>query len=361
MLQSVAFNFWSESIWLSANRTWKEFENPPTNVQYARPRDLWLVLPVALLLHLTRLAIERFVWCPIGRRRGLRNDPKHLIANDARLESMYKSCKRPDEKELQRLAYQVNKTERYISNWFRKRRNNEKSCQLQKFCEAGWKGTFYFCSSTLGIYIMWDKPWIFNSKDCWTGFPFQHVTLDIYIYYLLEMAYYSAAAVSIFFDVKRKDLLEFFIHHLITLALLFLSWSTNFFRIGSYVLVIHDFSDYWLEGAKMLRYANYSKTICDIMFATFGISWYITRCMIYPHEILGAVLFEGPKTNGFLFPASILGISLLVLLQVLHCIWSAQIARAIVKTLRTRQLPEDPNSNSEFSPVEDQTAKDKSN
>ena len=48
-----------------------------------------------------------------------------------------------------------------------------------------------------------------------------------------------------------------FIHHIATLALLILSWTNHMHRMGSLVLLIHDFADHWLELAKLARYANF--------------------------------------------------------------------------------------------------------
>ena len=62
MLESFSFNFWSESVWLSPNITWQDFENPPNGVQVSRPRDLWAIFPVALLFHLARFVIERYAF-----------------------------------------------------------------------------------------------------------------------------------------------------------------------------------------------------------------------------------------------------------------------------------------------------------
>ena len=52
-----------------------------------------------------------------------------------------------------------------------------------------------------------------------------------------------------------------FVHHLATLALLTLSWTTQMFRIGSLVIIVHDFADHWMELAKMARYAELSVSI----------------------------------------------------------------------------------------------------
>ena len=73
---------------------------------------------------------------------------------------------------------------------------------------------------------------------------------------MIEMAFYWSLFFTQFSDVKRKDFTEMFVHHLATLALLTLSWTTQMHRIGSLVILVHDFADHWMELAKMARYAN---------------------------------------------------------------------------------------------------------
>ena len=53
--------------------------------------------------------------------------------------------------------------------------------------------------------------------------------------------------VSQFFDRARKDFWEMFIHHLVTLILIFFSWTANLVRIGTSVLLLHDMADIMLE------------------------------------------------------------------------------------------------------------------
>ena len=63
-----------------------------------------------------------------------------------------------------------------------------------------------------------------------------------------------------------------FIHHLATLALLNLSWTNHMHRMGSLVLVVHDFADHWLEFAKLARYAKYQ------VLETFCNQWHALIC-----------------------------------------------------------------------------------
>lgn len=63
-----------------------------------------------------------------------------------------------------------------------------------------------------------------------------------------------------------------FIHHMVTLLLMSLSWVCNLHRVGSLVLVVHDCADIFLEAAKLTKYAKYQK-VCDAIFAIFTVVW----------------------------------------------------------------------------------------
>ena len=101
------------------------------------------------------------------------------------------------------------------------------------------------------------------------------------MYYFLETSFYFSLLGSQFSDVKRKDFWQMFLHHVVTLALLIFSLATNFQRLGSLVLVLHDTVDVWLEVAKMAQYAKFTK-ISDFCFNSFGFFWFLTRILLFP-------------------------------------------------------------------------------
>ena len=75
---------------------------------------------------------------------------------------------------------------------------------------------------------------------------------------MLELAfYYSLIFLQLMEGRERKDFSEMLLHHIITIPLLSLSWTSQFTRIGTLVLIVHDSSDHLLEMAKMLAYAKY--------------------------------------------------------------------------------------------------------
>lgn len=97
-----------------------------------------------------------------------------------------------------------------------------------------------------------------------------------YWYYIVELGFYVSLLFSLSFDVKRKvsvpptweqcckegcvsltlihlspawgqDFKEQVIHHTATLTLLSFSWISNYIRIGTIVMALHDCSDIVLE------------------------------------------------------------------------------------------------------------------
>lgn len=120
---------------------------------------------------------------------------------------------------------------------------------------------------------------------------------------MISLSFYWSLCVSQFFDVKRKDFWQMFIHHIATIVLMSLSWVCNLPRIGSLVLVVHDCADIFLEvvlfcfvavlflscfvsqAAKMAKYSGYQK-VCDTIFAIFTVLWIVTRLGVFPFWII---------------------------------------------------------------------------
>jgi ceramide synthetase len=61
-------------------------------------------------------------------------------------------------------------------------------------------------------------------------YPHHELDADVWWYYMFSLAFYWSLSISQFFDVKRKDFVEMFIHHITTIALLAFSWTCNLFR-----------------------------------------------------------------------------------------------------------------------------------
>jgi hypothetical protein len=82
------------------------------------------------------------------------------------------------------------------------------------------------------------------------NYPHHELEADVWWYYMFSLAFYWSLSISQFFDVKRKDFVEMFIHHITTIALLAFSWTCNLFRWVFCVVsrTKHLLKHFWLKN-----------------------------------------------------------------------------------------------------------------
>ncbi|ROL51519.1 Ceramide synthase 2 [Anabarilius grahami] len=293
------------------------------------PRDLLLALPLALGFIMLRYAFERRVAFPLSRVLGVK-----------------------DQNEITSLVNQCNLTQRQVETWFRNRRNQDRPSNSKKFCEASWRFVFYLVAFAAGFASLINTPWFWEQRECWRGYPQQPVQDVHYWYYMLELGFYWSLLLCVSVDVKRKDFKEQIIHHFATIFLLGFSYCSNYIRVGTLVMLVHDSSDFLLESAKMFNYAGWKKT-CDSLFVIFAAVFLVTRLVVFPSKIIYTTLvlsmevFE-PFMGYYFFNA------LLLVLQALHIYWAYLILRMIYKFLFLGKLDKDERSDVESEPEEEE-------
>ena len=77
--------------------------------------------------------------------------------------------------------------------------------------------------------------------------------------------------------MARSDAFEMILHHLVTIALILLSYLTRFSRIGSSILLVHDFADIFLEIGKCFNYICKSR---DDKVGKYVEDWFMYVCMM---------------------------------------------------------------------------------
>ncbi|XP_036227975.1 ceramide synthase 6 isoform X1 [Bactrocera oleae] len=324
--------FWSTRIWLPPNTTWEDIApGSRPDVTHADYRDLTWPIPMAVVIMLLRYAIERFWIMPIGKSLGIKSSRSKKACNNPVLEKAYQKCNTLNYKLIPSLKKQTDMSERQIQRWWRLRRAADRPTTIVKFCENTWRCIYYSYSFTFGIIVLWDKDWFWDIKHCWYGYPHQSISSDIWWYYMISMAFYWSLTVTQFIDVKRKDFWQMFVHHMVTLLLMALSWVCNLHRVGSLVLVVHDCADIFLEAAKLTKYAKYQK-LCDFIFAIFTVVWILTRLGFFPRIIYSSSV-EAPNILP-MFPAYYIFNTLLISLLFLHVVWTYLILKIVVDSLQ---------------------------
>jgi len=346
-LSRISQTFWSADVWLPPNVTWDDIQ-PTETIAYPNFAHVWYPILFSFGLTLIRLLLERYVFFKIGILNGLRpvRPWKGQAPENPTLEKIYSTSRKGklSYKQIQGLAKQLDWTERQVERWIRMRRMQDRPSTLVKFMECGWRFTYYLFAFCYGLWALWDKPWFWDINECWYTFPHQAVTWDLWCYYMLSLSCYWSLLFTVFEDVKRKDFLEMAIHHIVTITLLVLSWTCNLIRMGSLVLILHDVADIFLESAKMTKYIRWQRT-CDVLFVIFTIIWIVTRLGIYPLWILRSTCFDA-KLIVPMFPAYYIFNSLLLLLLVLHIIWTYFILKVCYRAIQSGKTGTDARSSS---------------
>ncbi|GAB1598016.1 ceramide synthase 2-like isoform X2 [Argonauta hians] len=329
----IKATIWSEKFWFPKNLSWESLENKDDGIYHPQLSDLSLALPMAFFLSIFRICLERYLFSPIGKTLGIKEEKYIRIIHHDALEKAFKLHKTPCNGLVQGLAKQTDLSIRQVERWFRGRRKLDKPSVLKKFVESGWRCTFYSAIFVYGMVMLLDKVWLWKPVNCWIGYPHHHVSDDIFWFYIIEIGYYISSLVLHFTDVRRKDFWELFIHHIITLLLLTFSWIQNMIRVGTLVLVIHDTVDPLVESAKMAKYCG-KLVMCDILFVIFASTWFITRLVIFPWRIVYSTLFLAHPIVGFC-PGWYIYNGLLLTLQFLHIKWFLIICRVAVYAIKT--------------------------
>ncbi|XP_050388406.1 ceramide synthase 6 [Patella vulgata] len=351
--KSISSTFWSEWFWLPTNCTWKQLENTDSGIYLPQAGDIIIVLPLAVLLLVVRKLFERYFASPLGQYLGLSLTGENVEKPTPNiiLEKFFHDNKKPTDADFVALQKQTDSTRRQIERWFRNRRNQDRTKTLHKFTESSWRFIFYLLIFWYGVVVLHNKPWVWDRKLTFQGWPYHHVTNDIFWYYAIEAGFYVSLLISVFSDVRRKDFWEMVVHHLCTLGLMFTSYSGSLLRVGALVLVVHDAVDYWLEAAKLFKYiATVNKKwqpLCDILFVIFFIIWIATRLIIFPVWIIYNTLFLAPNYFGFP-PLYFLINFMLVALQILHIFWSIIIGKIAWNAINKGGIEKDERSDSDI-------------
>ena len=203
-MTSISAAFWSPSIWLPPNITWKDFESRPESAQF---HHLLIPFPLALGLVLLRLILEQRVFRPLGSWLGIsgkrwewREDISNLqqadpggAAGPGGGVEVWKMGLRPAEQVrssfvntwflmiLNLLLRATGLPERHVERWKRRKaaltrfvlalfliRNLFWNCRpstLDKFAETGWRWLFYFLAHVFRFSLRFYPIFIGHRSD----------------------------------------------------------------------------------------------------------------------------------------------------------------------------------------------------
>ncbi len=118
-----------------------------------------------------------------------------------------------------------------------------------RFMEQFYTAMYFAIFGPFGLYVMSRSPvWYFNTAAMFEGFPHKTHEGAFKAYYLLQASYWSQQAIVLLLQLEkpRKDFKELVGHHIITVALIWLSYRFHFTYMGLAVYITHDVSDFFL-------------------------------------------------------------------------------------------------------------------
>lgn len=118
-----------------------------------------------------------------------------------------------------------------------------------RFMEQFYTALYFAVFGPFGLYVMSRTPvWYFNTAGMYEGFPHRAHEAYFKAYYLLQAAYWAqqGLVLVLLLEKPRKDFKELVLHHMVTLALIGLSYRFHFTYMGIAVYVTHDISDFFL-------------------------------------------------------------------------------------------------------------------
>lgn len=172
---------------------------------------------------------------------------------------------------MQRILYPLSQ------KWLPKSTRRNKGT-VWRFMEQSYTALYFAFFGPFGLYVMKNTTglWYFESAPFWDTHPNLVHTAMFKSYYLLQWSYWlqQAIVLVLLLEKPRKDFKELVLHHVVTLALITLSWRFHFTYCGLAVFITHDVSDFFLAVSFLLilrarrRILNQSYTCRPPKFST---------------------------------------------------------------------------------------------
>jgi hypothetical protein len=220
-----------------------------------------------------------------------------------------------------------------------------KPAKVAKFSQSVMEALVYGAFSAVGAAIVPSQPTAWPSYLWWQDFrapgaPHALMRDDLRCYYLLYAARYAQGVFTTLLEPKRKDFVEMMTHHVVTVALIGLSYAYGWNRVGVVVMLILDPADVPLHLAKLCKYVGDAggahsskfKFAADRLFETFAVAFFVMRLVCYPYICWSAAVESRAYVD---WTAPEYGcVVLLFVLLALQVYWFALIIKVAVKMLK---------------------------
>ncbi|KAI2639874.1 longevity assurance proteins LAG1/LAC1 [Hypomontagnella submonticulosa] len=231
-----------------------------------------------------------------------------------------------------------------------------------RFMEQMYTAIYFGCLGPAGMYVMSRTPiWYFNTRALYENYPHKTHEAIFKFYYLFQAAYWAQQAIVLLLGMEkpRKDFKELVGHHIVSLALIGLSYRFHFTYMGLAVYITHDISDFFLATSKSLNYIDHP--LVGPYFFVFMCSWtylrhYLNLRILYSlfteFKTVGPYELNWETEQYKCELAFYITLTLLSLLQALNLFWFFFIARIAYRFIVYNEADDD-RSEAEESDVEE--------
>jgi len=165
-----------------------------------------------------------------------------------------------------------------------------KRLQLAKFVQSFMEAFCYGGFALIGLRVVPSQDWIWPSAKWWIGFAeggHEVMRADLRCYYIMYIARYAQAVVTVLLEPKRKDIVAMLLHHIVTVVVIYISYVYGWNRVGVVVMVLLDPADVPLHLAKLCKYTAEAtklslwQRVADRLFEVFAVLFFVTRIVMY--------------------------------------------------------------------------------
>jgi acyl-CoA-dependent ceramide synthase len=225
-----------------------------------------------------------------------------------------------------------------------------------RFMEQVYTAVYFTFLGPFGMYVMKRTPvWYFDTVGMYENFPHRSHDAVFKFYYLFQAAYWAQQAIVLLLGMEkpRKDFKELVGHHIVTLALIALSYRFHFTYMGIAVFTTHDISDWFLATVKTLNYLDhfalapfYGVFMCVWIYLRHFINLKIIWSLFTTFRTVGPFELNWETQQYKCWISQYITASLLIMLQTLNLFWLFYIVRIAYRML-AHNVAEDDRSDDE--------------
>ncbi|KAG6290973.1 hypothetical protein E4U09_004169 [Claviceps aff. purpurea] len=220
-----------------------------------------------------------------------------------------------------------------------------------RFMEQAYTAIYFFFLGPAGMYVMSKTPvWYFNTRGMYEDFPHRTHEAGVKFYYLFQAAYWAQQAIVLVLGLEkaRKDFKELVGHHIVSLALIGLSYRFHFTYIGLAVYTTHDISDFFLATSKVLNYLDHPFVgpyfflfVCVWIYMRHYINLRIIWSLFTEFRTIGPFELDWAAEQYKCYLSQYISTALLSSLQALNLFWLFYIVRIAYRFVRDSTAEDD--------------------